>query len=63
MIFSQQIVRDYSSHAPLRMFTSGHSRRINTEEKAKVVVAVWRAEFIQILAALAILHWTIGRIG
>ena len=33
-----------------------HRRRINTEEKAKVVAAVWRTEFIQFLAALVILH-------
>ena len=35
------------------------SRRINTEEKAKVVAAGWGAEFIQFLAALAILPRTI----
>ena len=34
----------------------GHRRRINTEEKAKVVAAAWRTELIQFLAALAILH-------
>ena len=28
----------------------GHRRRINTEEKAKVVAAVWGTEFIQFLA-------------
>ena len=31
-------------------------RRINTEEKAKVVAAVWVTELIQFLAALDILH-------
>ena len=31
-------------------------RRINTDEKAKVVAAVWGTEMIQFLAALAILH-------
>ena len=31
-------------------------RRIYTEEKAKVVAAVWGTEFIRFLAALAILH-------
>ena len=36
-----------------------HRRKINTEEKAKVVASVWRAEFIQFLAALAVLHWKI----
>ena len=33
-----------------------HRRRINTEEKAKVVAAAWGTECIQFLAALAILH-------
>ena len=33
-----------------------HSRRIKTEEKAKVVAAAWGAELIQFLAALAVLH-------
>ena len=33
-----------------------HRRRIRTEEKAKVVAAVWGAEFSQFVAALAILH-------
>ena len=37
-------------------FCCRHRRRINTEEKAKVVAAVWGTEFIQFLAALAILH-------
>ena len=31
-----------------------HRRRIFTEEKAKVVAAVWGTEFIQFLAALAV---------
>ena len=31
-------------------------RRIYTEEKAKVVAAVWGSELIQLLAAQAILH-------
>ena len=34
----------------------GHGRRINTEEMAKFVAAVWGTEFIQFLAAHAILH-------
>ena len=38
-------------------------RRIKTEEKAKVVAAVWGEEFIQLLAALAILPRTIWRTG
>ena len=33
-----------------------HRRRIHTKEKAKVVAASWETEFIQFLAALAILH-------
>ena len=34
-----------------------HTRRmINTEEKAKVVAAVWGTEFIQFHAELAVLH-------
>ena len=33
-----------------------HRRRIYTEDKAKVVAAVWGTEFIQFLAALAVLH-------
>ena len=33
-----------------------HRRRIKTEEKVKDVAAVWGAEFIQFLAALAIFH-------
>ena len=32
-------------------------RRINTEEKANVVAAVWGTEFVQFLAAQAILHY------
>ena len=31
-------------------------RRINTEEKAKVVPVIWGTELIQFIAALAILH-------
>ena len=31
-----------------------HRRRINIEEKAKFVAAVWRTELIQFLAALQI---------
>ena len=33
-----------------------HRRRINTEDKAKTVAAVWGTQFILLLAALAILH-------
>ena len=31
-------------------------RRLNTEEKAQVIAAVWGTEFSQFLVALAILH-------
>ena len=33
-----------------------HRRRIKTEAKAKVVAAVWGAEFIPFLAVLAFVH-------
>ena len=33
-----------------------HRRRLSTEEKAKVVAAVWRTELIQFLDTLAVLH-------
>ena len=36
-----------------------HRRRIKIGGKAKVVASVWGAKFIQFLAALDILHWTI----
>ena len=42
--------------SPRRGHTFTHTRRINTEEKAKVVAAVWGEEFIQFLAALNVLH-------
>ena len=38
---------------PLVVF---HRRRINAEEKAKVVTVVWGTESIQFLAVLVILH-------
>ena len=37
------------------MGSDTHRRRINKEERAKVVAAVWGTEFIQFLAVLAIL--------
>ena len=43
-------------HQVRHLKTAGHRRRINTEEKAKVVTAVWGTEFIQFVAVLAILH-------
>ena len=33
-----------------------HRRRINTDEKAKVVAAAWGIELIQFIAALAVFH-------
>ena len=47
------------SHSPI---STAHRRRIYTEYKAKVVIAVWGgggAEFVQFLAALGILPSTI----
>ena len=44
-----------TSHLPFDVDLD-HLRRIYTEEKAKVVTAVWGTEFIQVLATLAILH-------
>ena len=35
---------------------SHYRRRVNTEEKVKVVAAVWGTELIKFLATLAILH-------
>ena len=50
------------SHTPhfpltaiLHRLVDTHTRMIKTEEKAKVVASVWWEEFIQFLAALAIL--------
>ena len=45
------------SSAGARSFPVSHRiRRINTEGKAKAVVAVWGTEFINFFAALAIVH-------
>ena len=45
----------------LEAFMEGkHRSRIKTKEKSKVVASVWGGEeFIQFLAAQAVLHWTI----
>ena len=40
-----------------------HRRRMETEAKAKVVASVWRAEFIQFIAALAVLPRSIWKKG
>ena len=37
------------------LLTNSHRRRMETEEKSKVVASVWGADFIQFLAALAVL--------
>ena len=42
-----------------RVKSTSHRRRINTEDKAKVVAYVWGEEVIQFLAALAFLQRTI----
>ena len=36
-----------------------HRRRMELEDKAKVVASVWGEEFVQFLAALAVLPWSI----
>ena len=41
--------------APSKSQKWHHSRRMHTEEKAKVVAAVWGTDFIQFWAALAVL--------
>ena len=43
----------------LKQVPASQRKRIKTEEKAKVVSTVWGKEFIQFLAALAILHYTV----
>ena len=43
-------------HQVRHLKTAGHRRRINTEEKAKVVTAVWGTDFMQFLDVLAVLH-------
>ena len=50
----------YSSRAHAKLHAVGlqyrHRRRINTEDKAKVVAAVWGTEVTKFLATLAICH-------
>ena len=48
--------RIWLSNTGLVFITGNHRRRIYTEEKAKIVAAVWGTQFIQSLAALDILH-------
>ena len=44
-----------------RQVGPSHRRRIKTEEKAKIVAAVWGAKFVQFLAALAVLPRSIWK--
>ena len=43
------------------LYTSHHRRRMEREAKAKVVASVWGADFVQFLAALAILPRSIWK--
>ena len=43
----------------IKALVGDYRRRINTEEKAKVVAAAWGEECIQLLAVLAIVPRTI----
>ena len=36
-----------------------HRRKMELEDKANVVASVWGAKFVQFLAALAVLLWSI----
>ena len=38
-----------------------HRRRMELEDKAKVVTSVWGSEFVQFLAAPAVLPWCIRK--
>ena len=44
-------------HCPLLTLSSRHRRRINIEEKAKVVAAVWGTDWFISLPQLAVLHY------
>ena len=50
------IIYDDPGKYLMKSKVGSHSRRIYTEDKAKVVAAVWGTYFIQFLAALAIFH-------
>ena len=57
VIHATDIKEDYIAYqSNSRIHRREHRQRINTEEKAKVVAAVLGTEFIQFLAALAVLH-------
>ena len=50
----RQYLSAYTRKWPGKLLSTLHRRRIKTEEKAKVVAALWGTELIQILAYLAI---------
>ena len=59
--FTETVTRELDSSSNL---LPNHKRRINTEEKAKFVAAVWGTEFIKFFAARKIFcTMTILRIG
>ena len=50
----------YTVHSHRNLaYRISHRRRIELEDKAKVVASVWGTEFVQFLAALAVLPWSI----
>ena len=55
------MTRQEGGRSSLKQVPAPQRRRIKTEEKAKVGSTVRGTEFIQFLAALAILHYTVGR--
>ena len=59
-IFAQhnRTVNNYFTYGKKKtiLFHRRNRKRINTEDKAKVIAAVWGKEFIHFLTALAILH-------
>ena len=55
MVKSKKVLNHYTLLDKPSVDGHWHRRRIKTEEKAKVVASLWGAEFIQFLAALAIL--------
>ena len=57
-LFHQKLFGDVGDR--VEGWTPHRRRRINTEEKAKVVVAAWGTEFVQFRAELATVFCTIG---
>ena len=55
--FNAAVHPNYLNRPTVTQSTVPYRRRINTEEMAKVVAAIWGTEFIKILAALAIFYW------